>query len=68
MKYYAKGMDIDYVQSQYPHVRKKYIVQAMLHIRRYGYPKEENIIIWFNYVLMCYILEYRFDLDGIPIL
>ena len=67
MKYDTSGMDVAYVQSQYPNIHRKYIIQTMVHIRTYGYPREKNIISWFNYILMCYIFRFRFDQNGNPI-
>ena len=68
MKYDTKGMDVAYVQSLYPDVHRNFIIKTMVHIRKYGYPKEKNIIWWFNYILISYILCSKFDQNGYPIL
>ena len=61
-------MDVEYVQSQSPNVHRDLLIKTMVHIRTYGYPREKNIICWFNYILLCYIFRYRFDQNGNPMI
>lgn len=49
-------MDLNYVMSQYPSVHPSYLLMTMVDIRENGWPKETNIIDWFNYRLMSFIL------------
>lgn len=51
MKYDTTGMDVEYVQSQYPNESTEVIVKAMLFVREYGYPKKIGIIPWFEFIL-----------------
>lgn len=51
MEYDTTGMDVDYVQSQYPNESREVIIRAMLIVRNYGYPKDIGIILWFEFVL-----------------
>lgn len=52
MKYDTRGMDVEYVQNQYPNESTEVIVKSMLYVRKYGYPKKSGIIPWFEFILL----------------
>ena len=51
-------MDLEYVMSIYPTVHPDYLLVTMIDIRDNGYPRNYNIINWFERRLMIYVLDY----------
>lgn len=49
-------MDLKYVMSRYPNVHPAFLLMTMIDIRDNGWPKDRNIIEWFNYRLIRFIL------------
>ena len=48
MEYDTTGMDVDYVQSLYPTVKREILIRTMVQDRTCGYPREVGIIRWFH--------------------
>ena len=51
-------MDLEYVMSIYPTVHPDYLLVTMIDIRDNGYPRNHNIINWFERRLLIYVLDY----------
>ena len=52
-------MDLEYVMSIYPTVHPDYLLVTMIDIRDNGYPRNYNIINWFERRLLIYVLDYN---------
>ena len=52
-------MDLEYVMSIYPTVHSDYLLVTMIDIRDNGYPRNYNIINWFERRLLIYVLDYN---------
>ena len=50
-------MDLEYVMRQYPHTHPTILLMAMIDIRDNGWPKDINIIAWFELKTMLYELS-----------
>lgn len=50
-------MDLDFVMSQYPSVHPSFLLMAMIDIRDNGWPRNQNVIFWFEYKMMLYVLS-----------
>ena len=51
-------MDLEYVMSIYGAVHPDYLLVTMIDIRDNGYPRNYNIINWFERRLLIYVLDY----------
>ena len=54
-----RKMDLEYVMSIYPTVHPDYLLVTMIDIRDNGYPRNYNIINWFERRLLIYVLDYN---------
>ena len=52
-------MDLEYVMSIYPTVHPDYLLVTMIDIWDNGYPRNYNIINWFERRLLIYVLDYN---------
>jgi hypothetical protein len=50
-------MDLEYVMRQYPNIHPEFLLMAMIDIRDNGWPKDKNIIFWFELKTMLYVLD-----------
>ena len=50
-------MDLEYVMNLYPTVHPSFLLVAMIDIRDNGWPRNWNIIRWFEYKTMLYVVS-----------
>lgn len=50
-------MDLEYVMRQYPDTHPSFLLMAMIDIRDNGWPRDKNIIFWFEFKTMLYVLD-----------
>lgn len=50
-------MDLEYVMRQYPDTHPSFLLMAMIDIRDNGWPKDINIIDWFEHKVILYVLD-----------